>query len=456
MGLESKQIQQLYIAYFARPADPSGVNYWLNNSRESISLRQIAKLFSFQSEYRNLISVKTSTDFQINQFYLNLFGRKADFEGVKYWLVSLEKGTLDINDIVCDLIWSARNPSIHNFQESMKDLKTLENKVYAAELFTEEIRSNSDFVNLYKPESLDPWIAGKALQAGVNFLNQVNSNTKASKNDVIDVLQSITKEAFNVYKEPILKLENVSLKIPVHGTENRKFTKILIGNTINSIIGGKLNNRDNQTNILVLKNINLTILNGERVALIGHNGSGKSTFLKLISGIYSLSSGKMKISVDVYPMLQKSFLTSNELSGIDAAKAHYLLVNRNLNGFNEYLKEIVDFSGLGDYISLPIKTYSDGMSARLIFSLLTSCEHDCLAIDEGFGTGDSEFFERAEKRLKSFIDAAGTLFLASHSEELLRQFCTRGIVFNHGSIVYDGLLDEALNYYHASDYYENV
>ena len=195
---------------------------------------------------------------------------------------------------------------------------------------------------------------------------------------------------------------------------------------------------------------------GERFALIGHNGSGKSTFLKLISGIYSLTSGKMKISVNVYPMLQKSFLTSNELSGIDAAKAHYLLVNRNLNGFNEYLNEIIDFSGLGDYISLPIKTYSDGMSARLIFSLLTSCKHDCLAIDEGFGTGDSEFFERAEKRLKSFIDAAGTLFLASHSEELLRQFCTRGIVFNHGSIVYDGHLNEALNYYHASDYYENV
>ena len=95
------------------------------------------------------------------------------------------------------------------------------------------------------------------------------------------------------------------------------------------------------------------------------------------------------------------------------------------------------------------------MSARLIFSLLTSFQHDCLAIDEGFGTGDFEFFERAEKRLKSFINSTGTLFLASHSEELLRQFCTRGIVFNHGSIVYDGYLNEALNYYHASDYYEN-
>ena len=84
------------------------------------------------------------------------------------------------------------------------------------------------------------------------------------------------------------------------------------------------------------------------------------------------------------------------------------------------------------------------MSARLIFSLLTSCNHDCLAKDEGFGTGDTEFFVRAEKRLKSFIYSAGTLLCASHSEALLTQFCTRGIVFNHGSIFFDGNLDEAL------------
>jgi len=223
-----------------------------------------------------------------------------------------------------------------------------------------------------------------------------------------------------------------------------------------NITGGTLDQSKNRTNIIALNNINLTIMKGERVGLIGHNGSGKTSFLRLISGIYLPTNGTINVLVDVYPMLQKSFLTSNELSGIEAAKAHYLLVNSNLNGFNEYLHEIIDFSGLGDYISLPVKTYSEGMSARLIFSLLTSCKHDCLAIDEGFGTGDAEFFERAEKRLKSFIDSAGTLFLASHSEELLRQFCTRGIVFNHGSIVYDGHLDEALNYYHASDYYENI
>ena len=92
------------------------------------------------------------------------------------------------------------------------------------------------------------------------------------------------------------------------------------------------------------------------------------------------------------------------------------------------------------------------MSARLIFSILTSIPHDCLAIDEGFGTGDSDFFERAEKRMKSFMNSSGTLILASHSEHLLKQFCTRGIVFNHGQVVYDGSLDASLNYYHTHDY----
>ena len=283
----------------------------------------------------------------------------------------------------------------------------------------------------------------------------MNSDSKSNLKEVKKTIKSIILFSKSSNYKPVIELERVSLLIPVF-SNNKKFTKMLANTIKVPLTGGGLKIKNNQTSVEALSNLNVTFSKGERVALIGHNGSGKSTFLKLISGIYSLTSGKMKISVNVYPMLQKSFLTSNELSGIDAAKAHYLLINSNFNGFKEYLSEIIDFSGLGDYISLPVKTYSEGMSARLIFSLLTSCKHDCLAIDEGFGTGDTEFFERAEKRLKSFIDSAGTLFLASHSEELLRQFCTRGIVFNHGSIVYDGHLDEALNYYHASDYYENI
>ena len=151
--------------------------------------------------------------------------------------------------------------------------------------------------------------------------------------------------------------------------------------------------------------------------------------------------------------MQKAFLVSSELTGIDVCKAHYLLKNNNLIGFDDFLDGIIDFSGLGLFISLPIKTYSEGMSARLIFSILTSSHHECLAIDEGFGTGDLDFFEKAEERMKQFMESSGTLLFASHSEELLKQFCHRGLVFSHGSIVFDAPIDEALNYYRTHDYH---
>ena len=455
MEVDSKKLQQLYIAYFGRPADPSGLKYWLSKAKSGLKLREIANYLSIQNEYKNSIMYGKDLDIKINKLYLNLYSRKADFAGLSYWLGTIESGIHSISDIACDLIWTSLNLDQNGSDQAHKDKKTLENKVKSAELFTNELISTSNGVSLYKPLSINPWVSGNALSVGVDFISKVTFENLYDLREVKEIIQSIVQFSPSKIDNPVIEMEDLSLLVPIF-TNNKKFTK-MIANTITvPFTGGGLKINKNQTNIEALSNLNITFGKGERVALIGHNGSGKSTFLKLISGIYSLSSGKMNISVNVYPMLQKSFLTSNELSGIDAAKAHYLLVNRNLNGFNEYLNEIIDFSGLGDYISLPIKTYSDGMSARLIFSLLTSCEHDCLAIDEGFGTGDSEFFERAEKRLKSFIDAAGTLFLASHSEELLRQFCTRGIVFNHGSIVYDGYLNEALNYYHASDYYESV
>jgi lipopolysaccharide transport system ATP-binding protein len=199
-----------------------------------------------------------------------------------------------------------------------------------------------------------------------------------------------------------------------------------------------------------LRGITCTIHHGERVALIGHNGAGKSTFLRLIAGIYVATSGMFRASCPVFPMIQKSFITGPDLSGLQAVKGHYLLMHGHLRGFQEYVREIVDFSELGDFIHLPMKGYSEGMSARLLFALLTSGSHDCLALDEGFGAGDARFFERAQRRLEHFIQTAGTLILASHSDDLLRQFCQRGLVFNQGQIVFDGPLDASLAYYHEN------
>lgn len=244
----------------------------------------------------------------------------------------------------------------------------------------------------------------------------------------------------------MIKLENISLSIPIFTNETRQFKK----NLIRSVTGGLLH-RDSAavTYVKALNNVNCTIQKGDRVALIGHNGSGKTTFLKIISGIYIPTSGFIQKNVKVYPMINKSFLTSSELSGYVAARSHYLMINGSKEGFEEYLNEVIDFSGIGDYIYLPIKTYSQGMSSRLLFSILTSFDFDCLALDEGFGAGDSEFTEKAEARTNEFIKKAGTLIFASHSDALLKRFCNRGLVFEKGTIIFDGPLDDALKFYYG-------
>tara|TARA_B100000579_G_scaffold420582_1_gene420455 strand:+ start:535 stop:1911 length:1377 start_codon:yes stop_codon:yes gene_type:complete len=450
-NVNSNDLQKLYLAYFGRPGDPSGINYWLSRSNESITLKGISNELSRQDEYINYIANDKAVDFKINKLYLNIFNRKADFDGLNYWMEMINNQGYQISDIVFDLVClSNQSYSVNHEQEKM-DIRILKNKISAAELFTNQISKSITLINLYKPDSISPWHSGQSFIKVTNFFNNIK-HKKISIEEVDDLIFSLSNTRINILTQPVIEIQDLSLSIPIYHLENRSLTKRFAKRVIN-ITGGALDQSKNGTNIIALNNINLTIMKGERVGLIGHNGSGKSSFLRLISGIYLPTTGSINLLVEVYPMLQKTFLTSSELSGIDACKAHYLLKNHSLVGFESFLNEIIEFSGLGSYISLPIKTYSEGMSARLIFSILTSSPHDCLAIDEGFGTGDADFCDRAEERMKQFMESAATLFLASHSEELLKQFCNRGIVFSHGSIAFDGPLDAALNYYHTHDYY---
>ena len=242
-----------------------------------------------------------------------------------------------------------------------------------------------------------------------------------------------------------VRLHKVRLDIPVATTETRSLKASLI----RSVTGGRLSRKGCGAMVTALEDVNCSVYEGERVALIGHNGAGKSTFLRLISGIYQHSSGIFEVNVKVHPMIHKSFVTSPELSGLQAIKAHYQMMHGNLRGFEQFREDVVRFSGLGDFVRLPVKTYSQGMAARLIFAVLTGTNHDCLAMDEGFGAGDSSFYEIAQDRLDAFLASAGTLFLASHSDVLLRRFCRRGLVFRQGRIAFDGSLDDALAFYHG-------
>ena len=450
--IDSKELQKLYIAFFCRPGDPSGINYWLSHPFKSLTLNQICYELSLQDEYLFHAALDKSIESQICQIYLNLFSRKVDFNSLNFWLSKIEKKKYLISDIVYNLLWET-DQFISDVKILNKDIKILENKVNAAEIVTKKISENITYLNLYQPKSISPWISGQSFLNASLLMKNIILETISIK-EINSLINSFSESKIEILTQPAIQIKNLDLSIPVYTQESRSLTKSVTKKIVN-MTGGDLRESKSGTSILALNNINLKIMKGERVALIGHNGSGKSSFLRLISGIYMPTNGTITVSVDVYPMLQKTFLTSNELSGLDACKAHFLLNNYNLIGFEDFLEDIIDFSGLGSFISLPIKTYSEGMCSRLIFSILTSSPHDCLAIDEGFGTGDANFFEKAEERMKLFMDSAATLFLASHSEELLKQFCNRGIVFSHGSIVYDGSLEAALNYYHTHDYSQN-
>ncbi len=248
-------------------------------------------------------------------------------------------------------------------------------------------------------------------------------------------------------KDLVLSLDKVSLSIPVFSKTELSLKKSFY----RAVTGTKISNSKKLSSVEALNCISLDIYRGDKIGLIGHNGSGKSTFIRLISNIYYPTSGTIFRKVQPYPMLSPSFIVQDVLTGIDSAKAHYLFRYKNLNGFEHYLNDVVEFSGLGDFIALPIRTYSEGMKSRLMFSLLTFDKHEFLAVDEGFGTGDKDFYEKAQNRLKDFIGGSGTLILASHSDSLLKLFCKRGVVFSGGNIVYDGKLDDALKFYAQSN-----
>ena len=246
--------------------------------------------------------------------------------------------------------------------------------------------------------------------------------------------------------EPVALFQNAVLEIPIHTSSLRTLKRSLLS----GLTGGQLARRGRSVRVRALDGLNLTINHGDRLALIGHNGAGKSTFLRVLAGILTPTGGHWHLPKPFTPLIDKSFVVEPQLSGYQAAKAHYLLHTNSLKGFDVFLADVAEFSELNDFLQLPLQGYSDGMKTRLLFAMHTYFNHDLLALDEGIGAGDRAFVDRAAKRLKHFLSSSGTLVIASHSEPMLRSFCTKGLVFVKGNIVHIGEIDEALSYYHQS------
>jgi ABC-type polysaccharide/polyol phosphate transport system ATPase subunit len=242
----------------------------------------------------------------------------------------------------------------------------------------------------------------------------------------------------------VVEVRDLGVRYPVLSAPARSLKNQILSRTTGGRIAG---NSAGLVEVQALSQVNFTFRPGDRVALIGHNGSGKSTLLRVLAGIYHPTSGKIRLDGRVAALFDAGFGMDIDATGYEniVLRAKYLGIPRS--EIDRRVDEIVEFSELGEFMAMPIRTYSAGMAARLAFAISTSVEADILLIDEGVSAGDAGFMAKADKRLRSVIDRSPIVVLASHDQKTMMNLCTRGLVLQSGQVLFDGNVADAYQHY---------
>ncbi|PCR95179.1 ABC transporter [Pseudomonas fluorescens] len=209
----------------------------------------------------------------------------------------------------------------------------------------------------------------------------------------------------------------------------------------------KRHNKSKYTEFRALKNLNLEVVHGDRIGIVGHNGAGKSTLLKAICGIYCATEGSVTVNGRIAPLLEIGAGFNVELSGRENIYLNGAILGYSKSMLKKIEPEIIEFTGLAEFIDTPVKYYSTGMYMRLAFAIATAVHPDILILDELFAGGDAEFIDKALARMHDFIDSSSIMVFVSHQPDLLRKLCNRVIWIDHGSIVEDGEPDVVIKKY---------
>src|SRR5919202_3282642 len=247
--------------------------------------------------------------------------------------------------------------------------------------------------------------------------------------------------------DPSIDLVRAGVDFPIFDAKTRSLKKAVLGRA-----GGRIGTDAKVPIIEALRDVTVSLRRGDRVALVGHNGAGKSTLLRLMSGIYEPTRGRAVVQGKVAPVFDLAVGMDPEISGLDNILIRGLFLGMTRKQMETRVDDIAEFTELGDYLSMPLRTYSTGMRVRLALGVVTSIDPEILLLDEGIGAVDAAFLERAKGRLKDLVDRAGLLVFASHSNELLKQLCTSALWMEHGTIRQQGPLEEVLDAYKGREH----
>ena len=237
-----------------------------------------------------------------------------------------------------------------------------------------------------------------------------------------------------------IRAEKLCVEFPIYENSHRSLKNTVMHLTT----GGRIGVNGSQHPVVrSLTDIDLDLREGDRVGLVGHNGSGKTTLLRVLSGVYSPVRGRLQMQGRVASLLDVSMGMDPDATGFENIYLRGIMDGLMPATIRAKTDEIADFTGLGDYLNRPVRTYSSGMLLRLAFAISTSVEADILIMDEWLSVGDAEFSAKAEQRLGALVSKASILVLASHSPELIAKVCNRKIHLEHGVILSDTRLEAA-------------
>ena len=241
-----------------------------------------------------------------------------------------------------------------------------------------------------------------------------------------------------------VSFKNVSLEFPIYGSAKSRSIKHKL---LSFGVGCKLSGDQKTPCIKALTDLTFELKPGDRVGLVGHNGAGKSTLLRMLTGIYYPTSGYSKITGRVNALLDLFLGLDPELSGIENIKIRSKIMGVSKEYLNKLIEEVANFTELGEYLALPVRTYSTGMSKRLAFGLSTAISSGILLLDEVIGTGDESFQVKARARLEKFLNKAEIVVVSSHDSSVIKDLCNKAILLEHGKLVRFGGVEEVLEEY---------
>lgn len=239
-----------------------------------------------------------------------------------------------------------------------------------------------------------------------------------------------------------IELKDVWVEFPIYETD-RSFRQALFRSTVGGLVSTR-NGKGGRTSVRALSGINLSIREGDRIGLLGPNGAGKSTLLKVLAGGYEPTSGTADVQGRVSSLLSMGAGMDYDESGFANIATCCLLMGMSQRELSRKRDEIIAFSELGDFIHLPVRTYSAGMIVRLSFAIATAPESEIFLVDEVISVGDARFTEKARARITDLMRKASILVLASHSNEIIKTFCDKAVFMKGGEIMFFGDVDEAI------------